>query len=184
MYLLTTAPPQQQATPFPNQNKYDEKGEEITYTISEDAIEADKGYKQPAYAERTEDGVTIHMVTNKHVPGETEVEITKVWADASNQDGVRPDSITVHLFADGTEIKEEKVELTEANAKVNEDGTKDTDTWVYTISGLPKYKSGKLIEYTITEDDFEAMYLQMRRNIHLKLKDLQLLTHIHQKQLV
>ena len=141
---------------FPNQNKYDEKGEEITYTISEDAIEADRGYKQPAYAERTEDGVTIHMVTNKHVPGETEVEITKVWADASNQDGVRPDSITVHLFADGTEIKEEKVELTEANAKVNEDGTKDTDTWVYTISGLPKYKSGELIEYTITEDDFEA----------------------------
>ena len=141
---------------FPNQNKYDSEGNEITYTITEEAIDATKGYKQPAYAERTDGDTTIHMVTNKHVPGETEVEITKVWDDASDQDGVRPESITVHLFADGTEITEKVSELTKANAKVNEDGTKDTNTWVYTISGLPKYNNGKEIVYTITEDDFEA----------------------------
>ncbi len=69
----------------------------------------------------------------------TEINVVKIWEnDNDNKDGNRPGSITVHLFADGKEIKTAK--LTAANG------------WKWTFSDLPKYVDERPINYAITED--------------------------------
>ncbi|GGN50502.1 Spy0128 family protein [Oceanobacillus indicireducens] len=67
-----------------------------------------------------------------------EVSGTKTWEDASNQDGIRPDSITVNLLANGKQV--DSVEVTAGN------------DWSYEFSDLPKYENGVEIVYTITEN--------------------------------
>src|SRR5699024_4636983 len=76
---------------FTDLDKYDESGEEITYTIEEVEVE---GY------ETTIDGFDI---TNLRV-GETEVTGTKTWLDDDSEN--RPDSITVYLLANGEQVDE------------------------------------------------------------------------------
>ena len=63
-------------------------------------------------------------------PETTSVSVKKVWDDANNQDGKRPDSITVTL-SNGTEFT-----LNEAN------------DWTATVEDLPMYDGGKEISYT------------------------------------
>lgn len=101
-------------------------GKEITYTISEDAVE---GYT-PTY--------TDFNVTNTYTPEQTSVTVTKEWNDKNDQDGIRPESITVKLLADGQETKE-TLTLSSGN------------NWTGTFNGLNKYKDGKKITYTIEE---------------------------------
>ena len=60
-------------------------GKEITYTVTEEAVE---GY------ETSVDGFNI---TNTYTTETTEVKGSKTWNDADNQDGKRPESITVRL---------------------------------------------------------------------------------------
>ena len=110
---------------FADMPKYAD-GKEITYTISEDAVE---GYT-PTY--------TDFNVTNTYTPEQTSVTVTKAWADNDNQDGKRPESITVKLLADGQETKE-TLTLSSGN------------NWTGTFNGLDKYKDGKEITYTIEE---------------------------------
>ena len=66
----------------------------------------------------------------------------KTWDDADDQDGKRPASITVNLLADGNKVAEKTV-------------TKDDD-WKYEFKDLPKYKNGKEIVYTVTENTVEV----------------------------
>lgn len=101
-------------------------GKEITYTISEDAVE---GYT-PTY--------TDFNVTNTYTPEQTSVTVTKAWNDKNDQDGIWPESITVKLLADGQETKE-TLTLSSGN------------NWTGTFNGLNKYKDGKKITYTIEE---------------------------------
>ena len=85
------------------------------------------------------------IITNKHVPEKTKVEGQKTWSDNDNQDGKRPESITVNLLADGRKVKEVKV-------------TAATD-WKYSFTDLPKYENGRVIKYTVTEntvDDYNT----------------------------
>ena len=103
-------------------------GQEIKYTVSETPV---SGY-ETAYSENGAN------VTNTHTPETITVSGTKTWLDNDDQDGKRPESITVHLFAGGTEV---------ANKVVTAG-----DDWKYTFTGLPKYASGTEITYTVTED--------------------------------
>ena len=103
-------------------------GEKITYTISEDAVE---GYT-PAY-----DGLNV---TNTYTPEQTSVTVTKAWDDKNDQDGKRPESITVKLLADGQETKE-TLTLSSGN------------NWTGTFTGLDKYQDEQEIAYTIEEVD-------------------------------
>ena len=85
------------------------------------------------------------IITNKHVPEKTKVEGQKTWSDNDNQDGKRPESITVNLLADGRKVKEVKA-------------TAATD-WKYSFTDLPKYENGRVIKYTVTEntvDDYNT----------------------------
>ena len=55
----------------------------------------------------------------------TEVKVSAVWNDADNQDGYRPDDVTINLVADGNII--DTVVLSDEN------------NWTYNWSGLDKY---------------------------------------------
>ena len=110
--------------------KYDENKNEITYKVVEGTVpEYDTEY------EITDNEVEIY---NHHTPATTEVSGSKTWDDADNQDGKRPESITVRLFADGTEVTSKTVTA--------------NDNWSWSFTGLDKYNSGTEIVYTISED--------------------------------
>ncbi|MDO4634193.1 MAG: Cna B-type domain-containing protein, partial [Eubacteriales bacterium] len=106
-------------------------GTKISYTVEEDEV-------AEYTTEITGDAAAGYTVTNSYVPETLDVNGTKTWNDANNQDGKRPESITVRLYANGTE--KETVTVTE------EDG------WSYSFRGLDKYENGTEIVYTITED--------------------------------
>ncbi|MCC8067774.1 MAG: Cna B-type domain-containing protein, partial [Clostridiales bacterium] len=78
-------------------------------------------------------------IHNDYVP----VNGTVVWDDANDQDGIRPESVTVHLKADDTEVDSATVTA--------------EDDWSFNFSGLPKYdNNSNEIAYTITEDAVEG----------------------------
>ena len=82
--------------------------------------------------------------TNSHE--EVDIEITKNWDDANNQDGIRPETIYVKVLDDeGTTVRIEAI--TAETAEISEDG----NTWKYVITGLNKYKNNQEIEYSIEE---------------------------------
>ena len=77
------------------------------------------------------------VVTNRQV---IDLAVTKVWADNDDQDGKRPDSVTVRLLQNGQQVPGKALTL------------KKADGWQGTFTGLPKYESGKEIPYTVAED--------------------------------
>ncbi|MFK4898609.1 Cna B-type domain-containing protein [Lactococcus petauri] len=77
-------------------------------------------------------------ITNHYTPGKTSVTVTKHWDDNHNQDGLRPESIKVQLYADGKAVGSE-VMLNDANS------------WITTWSDLSKKADGKEIVYTVKE---------------------------------
>ncbi len=115
---------------FTELDKY-QNGQEVVYTIEEVEV---NGYRTVV----TGDASTGFTVTNSHTPATTEVSGSKTWDDADDQDGKRPDSITIRLYANGEQVK--VVTVTE------EDG------WKWNFTNLPKYENGSEIRYTITED--------------------------------
>ncbi|MEO1770388.1 Cna B-type domain-containing protein [Candidatus Enterococcus ferrettii] len=110
---------------FTNLPKYKD-GSEIHYTVTENTI--------PNYVTSI-DGFNLK---NSYTPEETEIKGTKQWEDNNNQDGKRPESITVNLLADG-----EVVSSKEVSSK---------DEWTYQFTNLPKYRDGSEIHYTVTEN--------------------------------
>ena len=101
-------------------------GQEITYTVSEEAV--------PGYTSKVEG----YNITNSYTPETTTVSGSKTWEDGDNQDGKRPASITVNLLADGQ--------------KVNTQTVGEAEGWSYNFTGLPVYKDGQRITYTVTEE--------------------------------
>ena len=119
-------------------------GKEIKYTVTEEAV---------AEYEAT---ITDFTITNKYAPKEIDYKVTKVWNDANNQDGKRPESVTVQLYkkvgnADPVAVEGKKLTLT-AKEKT------DDNTWVASFTNLPQYEAGKEIAYSIKEVDVPAGY--------------------------
>ena len=111
---------------FTNLDKY-ENGQEIKYTVEEEKVE---GY---------ETKVEGYNIKNSYTPEKTSISVTKTWDDANDQDGKRPTTIKVQLYADGVKSGPE-VELSKDNG------------WTYTWKTLDKYENGKEIKYTVKED--------------------------------
>ena len=109
-------------------------GQKISYTVKEAGKIA--GYDTVISGEAK----TGYVITNSHTPELTKISGEKIWDDADNQDGKRPESITVNLFANGEKIDSKAVK---ADAEGN---------WKYSFKNLPKYANGQLISYTVTED--------------------------------
>lgn len=110
-----------------NLPKY-ENGKEITYTVEETVP---NGYE----AKYSDDTFTI---TNKYTPGTVSKSVNKEWIDNDNQDGIRPDEVTVQLYANGV-AKGNSVKLNKSNS------------WTYTWTGLPEKENGKTISYEVKE---------------------------------
>lgn len=86
-------------------------------------------------------------VTNTYTPvvkPETSVSVRKVWNDNNNQDGIRPESISVYLLKNGSKI-EPPVTLSESNG------------WFYTWNHLDaKNADGTNVTYSVQEDTVEG----------------------------
>ena len=107
-------------------------GQAISYRVEEVAVP--EGYQ--VTADTSDAAHTI--LTNTHTPAVTDIPVTKIWNDQANQDGLRPTSIVVNLLANGEKVAQK--ELTNA-----------TD-WKESFTGLPKFKDGKEIVYTLQEE--------------------------------
>ncbi len=107
-----------------------QNGQLIQYTVEEVAV---AGY-QSLITGSARDGFTI---INYHTPEMTSIQGEKTWKDADNQDGKRPEFITVRLFADGVEVR--KMNVTGPN-------------WHYEFTDLPKFENGRAVHYAIQED--------------------------------
>ncbi|HEC2181541.1 TPA: Cna B-type domain-containing protein, partial [Staphylococcus delphini] len=83
-------------------------GQAVDYTVKELTDVA--GYQTTA--DHRDIGNLI--ITNAYTPEKTKVEGVKVWDDKDNQDGKRPEKVTVNLLANG-----EKIKSTEVNAGTN-----------------------------------------------------------------
>ena len=96
------------------------------------------------------------------VPNETELTVNKIWNDGDNRDGIRPESVTIRLLADGTEV---------AFAVLNAE-----NNWKYTFANIPVINGeGALINYTVSEDEvpgYEAVIDQYS------------VTNVHQPELI
>ena len=128
---------------FTDLPKY-ENGVEIVYTVEEITV---AGY------ESVVEGTTI---TNTHTPelyNENGIfSGEKVWVDGNDQDGMRPDSITVELYKTVGETKTKVAERTVAKTEGN--------NWAYQFTDLPKYENGVEIVYTVEEitvDGYESV---------------------------
>ena len=80
-----------------------------------------------------------YTITNTHVPEIINLSGTKTWDDNNNQDGIRPESIVVHLLANGVDTGQTKE-------------VSQTDNWTYRFENLPKYQNGQEVVYTVSED--------------------------------
>jgi len=113
-----------------------ENGVEIAYTIVEDAV--------PGYTAE----ISGPNITNRYTPALISVSVSKVWEDANDQDGLRPEEITVGLLADGVDSGRTLV-LNEANR------------WTGTFDGLDEYSHGEKIIYTVREEAVNGYELQI-----------------------
>ena len=111
----------------------DKGGASIKYTVVEEPV---TGYT----SEVTGDATSGFIITNTYTPETVDVTVTKNWNDADNQDGKRPDKITVNLLADDTKVDSREIQAAA-------DGT-----WTAKFEKLAKYKDGKEIKYTVTEE--------------------------------
>lgn len=127
---------------FENLPKNQNHGQNIQYTVSEAFV---SGYTETI----TQNGDN-YTITNTHTPASSEFFVTKIWKDNGNNDGMRPDGITVTAHgSDGRNYTE----------KLNAD-----NQWSVMFSNLPKYADGKVIEYSLTEESVPGYTSSITRN--------------------
>ena len=115
---------------FKDLPKY-EKGKEITYKLKEVSVEH--------YTTEVTGKDGKYTITNTHTLAKINVKGQKIWDDANNKDGIRPDSIVVKLLANGVETGKT------ATASA-------ASGWTYEFTDLDRYQDGgKEIVYTIKE---------------------------------
>ena len=127
-------------------------GKDITYTVKETGV-LPEGYTSEVSGS-AEKGFTI---TNNYTPETIEISGTKTWDDNNNQDGARPDSITVRLKADGAEKDSQIV--------TSENG------WKYSFTDLPKYAAGKEISYGENEPTFTTYGIREGKDLRDIVED-------------
>lgn len=129
-------------TMFENLLKNQNHGQSIQYTVSEAFVSG--------YTDRVAQNGDNYTITNTHTPAATELFVTKTWKDNGNNDGMRPDEITVTAHgSDGRSYTE----------KLNAD-----NQWSVMFSNLPKYADGKVIEYSLTEESVPGYTSSITRN--------------------
>ena len=128
---------------FTNVAKYNDSGDEITYTLEEQEVSANdfKFYKK-AISGDYKSGFKV--ANTFEVPDEkVEVQVNKVWEDDSNANTKRPTSIK-YVLKGG---ESDKTQVVTGNTNSNTD-------WSYKFTNLPKYSAtGDEITYTVEEQE-------------------------------
>ena len=128
-------------------------GKTYTYTIHESSNKESEGITNGADVKATvkvsegadhkistEVSYTSNAtITNTYTPEKVQVSGSKNWNDDGNAAGTRPGSITIRLYANGSEIDHKTVT--------------EKDGWSWNWTGLNRYDTDhKEISYTISED--------------------------------
>lgn len=121
--------------------KYHDHGTPCVYSVTEEHVD------QYGTVVRG-DAESGYIVENTHDPLKTSVKVNKIWDDNNDQDGLRPDSVTVRLLKDGEEF--DSYTLTEA------------ENWTHTWTGLVSYRDhGTVIRYSLEEDPVDLYTTQI-----------------------
>lgn len=108
-------------------------GRDYVYTVKEATVD---GYASTVSGDMAQ-GYTVTNAETIDVKG------TKTWDDQDDKDGLRPQDVTVRLYADGTEVA--------ATQATGEGG------WSWSFDGVAKYDAdGNAISYTVSEDPVEG----------------------------
>ena len=119
----------------------DDQGNLYTYRVAEPS--ADTATGEDRY-EVSQHGYTL----SNTLTGTVDVPVTKIWLDGSDADGLRPESITLVLLANGEPNQRYTLEAPGLLESIFQG-----DTWHYTFEDLAKYDSdGKEIQYTVQEE--------------------------------
>ncbi len=124
--------------------------EAILYSVKEKALDSALGYDDPI-VEAVEPGE--FKVINGRAIDTTNLYVKKVWADNDDMDGIRPDHITILLYADGSEV--DSMVITAEN------------DWKGTFKNVPKNKAGsqgEAITYTVYDTYTENGYTAQSTN--------------------
>ncbi|MBO4636983.1 MAG: DUF4214 domain-containing protein [Clostridiales bacterium] len=83
-------------------------------------------------------GTSDAMITAVFELNSFDIPCNIVWNDDDNSEGIRPDSVEVDIFADGTQLTDQSITLTEVSG------------WSSQFSGLPIRDAGcNIIEYNV-----------------------------------
>ncbi|MDO5733296.1 MAG: Cna B-type domain-containing protein [Eubacteriales bacterium] len=123
---------------FSELDKYAD-GKTISYTVSEDEVgNAYESSITESDVDASELPGIAYLITNRRSAEMITVSGKKTWDDNENQDGKRPDKITIHLLQDGHQIDQKQVG--------------EEQNWSWSFTDLPKYAKAKLITYSIEEE--------------------------------
>ena len=118
-------------------------GKQIYYSIDE--VSVPDGYTQSITLDKDDAGNYGYTVKNSHETDKIDISVEKVWEDNGDQDGIRPDELSVQLQADGKDVGA-PVTLNAGN------------NWSYKWTKLDKNKNGKAIKYTVDETEVPEGY--------------------------
>ena len=100
--------------------------------------------KVPEYETQIQQNGNDYTVTNTHEVKTVNLSGTKTWVDNNNAHGLRPQSITIWLTANGIEVENSRKTITPTTVG-------EEQVWSWTYENLPKYKNGREIKYAIRE---------------------------------
>ena len=106
-------------------------GTKIKYTVTEDEI--------PQYTTSIVANGNVVTVTNTHIPEITLRNISVIWEDNDDQDGIRPDAVNIKLKGN-----DKLVDSSELNEDVK---------WKHSFTKLPVRENGNEISYTAEENE-------------------------------
>lgn len=141
--------------------KYDDVGREYIYTWEEDTSTLPDDYELTDTKTTTssDDQYTyIHTDLTNTYAQYTSAHISKSWNDEDDLYNLRPDSVTVHLMADGKKVDKLTLERSADGKTTTTDITdgavalSEENNWSAKAINLPKYNGSKKIEYTWEEE--------------------------------
>lgn len=119
-------------------NRPGSHGQAIIYTLSEPVI--------TGYLSETRSNDQELVLVNTHEIQRRQVLVEKVFLDGENQDGLRPESVRVHLHANGNPTGHQ-LEL------------RADSGWQGSFENLPAFEKGELIQYTLQEEACTGYFL-------------------------
>jgi len=123
---------------FTDLPKYDAQNNEYRYTVKEEEA-------SEAYSSEVEDYVINNTLKTVDIP------VQKEWDDNSNQDGKRPQKVTLVLLQGDTELARKVIGIAEGVERP--DISQDGNTWSYTFKDLPELDSnGEPYTYSVKEE--------------------------------